>query len=137
MAAPYVKNVLNLTRMQFTASQNKPCHVREGLSSSSVGEMEAEKQGGSHILTQETPGNVQPCQFHVLGRQQVPGDTRALPLWEISPGAVWVSGLHSKEGPAKGSAADGELGILHGYCMGYYWKTESVASLSWLNHEAI
>lgn len=47
MTAPYVKNMLNLTRMQFTEPWMKSCRVRKGLSFSSAGGMEAEEHGGN------------------------------------------------------------------------------------------
>lgn len=47
MAAPYVKNMLNLTRMQLTKSWKKSSHFRKGLSFSSARRMEAESREGT------------------------------------------------------------------------------------------
>lgn len=73
--------------------------------------METEEQGGNHILIQETRGNVQPPVTWV-GAAVVPFHTCYLPPVSASVLApCGMSGLHSKKGPAKGSAADGEHGI--------------------------
>lgn len=110
MAAPYVKNMLNLTKMQFTESCKKPCHVRKGFSFSSARRMEAEEQGGNHTLTQATPGNVQPPSSLCWGS--------TAPTCPLPPGAAsvlaqcGVSGLHSKNCPAEGWAVHGKHGTL-------------------------